>query len=94
MNKSSLDRGFGRCVVLKKYGTVLKKYPNRTADRIVAAERPAGEWRRRCMCLRARARGGGAGMMVGSLHARGLPSHATCASGGEGELGWGGGHGS
>ena len=36
MNKASLDRGFGRCVVLKKYGTVLRKYGNRTSDRIVA----------------------------------------------------------
>lgn len=44
MNKASLDRGFGRCIVLKKYGTVLRKYPNRTQDRIVAAERPAGMW--------------------------------------------------
>eukprot|EP00877_Chromochloris_zofingiensis_P003786 jgi/Chrzof1/13408/Cz07g31260.t1 len=35
MNKASLDRGFGRCIVLKKYGTVLRKYANRTQDRIV-----------------------------------------------------------
>jgi DNA-directed RNA polymerase III subunit RPC2 len=35
MNKASLDRGFGRCVVLRKYGTSLKKYANRTQDRIV-----------------------------------------------------------
>lgn len=38
MNKASLDRGFGRCVVLRKYGTHLKKYANRTQDRIT---RPA-----------------------------------------------------
>ncbi len=25
MNKYSLDRGFGRCIVLKKYGISLKK---------------------------------------------------------------------
>lgn len=36
MNKYSLDRGFGRCIVLKKYGVSLKKYANRTMDRIVA----------------------------------------------------------
>lgn len=30
MNKASLDRGFGRCLVLRKYGTSLKKYANRT----------------------------------------------------------------
>lgn len=35
MNKSSLDRGFGRCVVLRKYGTTMKKYKNRTTDRVV-----------------------------------------------------------
>ncbi|KAG2492788.1 hypothetical protein HYH03_008949 [Edaphochlamys debaryana] len=36
MNKYSLDRGFGRCIVLKKYGINLKKYANRASDRIVA----------------------------------------------------------
>eukprot|EP00249_Psilotum_nudum_P005862 c19287_g1_i1 orf=267-2693(+) len=36
MNKSSLDRGFGRCIVMKKYSAVVKKYQNRTSDRIVA----------------------------------------------------------
>ncbi|KAJ7536311.1 hypothetical protein O6H91_12G064000 [Diphasiastrum complanatum] len=36
MNKSSLDRGFGRCIVLKKFSTVIKKYQNRTSDRILA----------------------------------------------------------
>ncbi|GBG88963.1 hypothetical protein CBR_g48573, partial [Chara braunii] len=38
MNKSSLDRGFGRCIVLRRYSTTVKKYANRTADRIVAPE--------------------------------------------------------
>ncbi|CAM6092659.1 unnamed protein product [Calypogeia fissa] len=38
MNKSSLDRGFGRCIVVKKYATSLKKYQNRTSDRIVAPQ--------------------------------------------------------
>ncbi|KAL4423845.1 hypothetical protein ABPG75_001146 [Micractinium tetrahymenae] len=46
MNRASLDRGFGRCIVLRKYGTSLKKYANRTQDRIVlpaaaAAPNPA-----------------------------------------------------
>ncbi|GFR49601.1 hypothetical protein Agub_g11671, partial [Astrephomene gubernaculifera] len=36
MNKYSLDRGFGRCIVLKKYGVSLRKYANRSSDRIVA----------------------------------------------------------
>lgn len=33
MNRASLDRGFGRCIVLRKYGTSLKKYANRTQVR-------------------------------------------------------------
>mmetsp|Transcript_10383 Transcript_10383/g.31241 ORF Transcript_10383/g.31241 Transcript_10383/m.31241 type:complete len:1166 (-) Transcript_10383:34-3531(-) len=35
MNKASLDRGFGRCIVIKKFGVTLRKYANRTMDRIV-----------------------------------------------------------
>ena len=35
LNKSSLDRGFGRCMVLRKHQTVIKRYPNQTYDRIV-----------------------------------------------------------
>ena len=33
MNRASLDRGFGRCIVLRKYGTSMKKYANRTQAR-------------------------------------------------------------
>lgn len=36
-NKSSLDRGLGRCIVIRRYATNIKKYPNRASDRIVAA---------------------------------------------------------
>ncbi|PSC73428.1 DNA-directed RNA polymerase III subunit RPC2 [Micractinium conductrix] len=39
MNRASLDRGFGRCIVLRKHSATLKKYANRTQDRIVL---PAG----------------------------------------------------
>lgn len=35
MNKSSLDRGFGRCIVMKRYSAVLQKYANKTEDRVV-----------------------------------------------------------
>ena len=35
MNRAALDRGFGRCVVLRKYAAQIKKYSNRTTDRIV-----------------------------------------------------------
>ena len=30
LNKASVDRGFGRCNVLRKFQTVVKKYPNQT----------------------------------------------------------------
>ncbi|KAI8324481.1 DNA-directed RNA polymerase III subunit RPC2 [Martensiomyces pterosporus] len=35
INKSSLDRGFGRCQVMRKFSTILRKYANGTHDRIV-----------------------------------------------------------
>lgn len=35
MNRASLDRGFGRCTVMRKYAAQVKKYSNRTMDRIV-----------------------------------------------------------
>ncbi|KAI9296304.1 DNA-directed RNA polymerase III subunit RPC2 [Neoconidiobolus thromboides FSU 785] len=34
LNKSSVDRGFGRCQVLRKYTTLLKKYANGGFDRL------------------------------------------------------------
>lgn len=34
LNKASLDRGFGRCQVFRKYSTTLRKYPNGTEDRV------------------------------------------------------------
>lgn len=36
MNKASLDRGFGRCIVMRRHATNIKKYANRTSDRIIA----------------------------------------------------------
>jgi hypothetical protein len=45
MNKSSLDRGFGRCIVLKKYTAQIKKYANRTADRVVPPAKNGGKVR-------------------------------------------------
>jgi DNA-directed RNA polymerase III subunit RPC2 len=32
LNRGSIDRGFGRCMIVKKSGTVLKKYSNDTRD--------------------------------------------------------------
>ncbi|KAG0468458.1 hypothetical protein HPP92_017786, partial [Vanilla planifolia] len=40
MNKSSLDRGFGRCIAMKKQVVVKETYSNETSDRIV---RPQNE---------------------------------------------------
>lgn len=34
LNKASVDRGFGRCQVLRKYATTLQRYPNGTEDRV------------------------------------------------------------
>ncbi|GAB5359791.1 hypothetical protein AAMO2058_000572600 [Amorphochlora amoebiformis] len=39
LNKASVDRGFGRCIVLKKQVTTLQKYPNSTEDRIYGPQR-------------------------------------------------------
>ncbi|KAK2995065.1 hypothetical protein RJ640_028235, partial [Escallonia rubra] len=39
MNKSSLDRGFGRCIVMKKLSAVYQKYENGTEDRIIRPHR-------------------------------------------------------
>uniref|UniRef100_A0A7S2ZCL7 DNA-directed RNA polymerase subunit beta n=1 Tax=Rhodosorus marinus TaxID=101924 RepID=A0A7S2ZCL7_9RHOD len=46
LNKASLDRGFGRCCVIKKYTTSLKRYgKNNLRDRLAplsATDRPSG----------------------------------------------------
>jgi DNA-directed RNA polymerase III subunit RPC2 len=34
VNKASLDRGFGRIQVMRKYSTMIKSYPNQTFDRL------------------------------------------------------------
>ncbi|KAL2314777.1 DNA-directed RNA polymerase III subunit RPC2 [Schizosaccharomyces pombe] len=34
LNKSSIDRGFGRCQVFHKHSVIVRKYPNGTHDRI------------------------------------------------------------
>eukprot|EP00123_Amoebidium_parasiticum_P016330 comp23392_c4_seq1/m.38764 comp23392_c4_seq1/g.38764 ORF comp23392_c4_seq1/g.38764 comp23392_c4_seq1/m.38764 type:complete len:1167 (-) comp23392_c4_seq1:231-3731(-) len=35
LNKSSVDRGYGRCIVYRKYATTVRKYPNQSFDRIM-----------------------------------------------------------
>ncbi|PPQ77155.1 hypothetical protein CVT26_008101, partial [Gymnopilus dilepis] len=37
LNKASLDRGYGRCQVLRKNATLVRKYPNGTFDRLADA---------------------------------------------------------
>ncbi|KAJ3050000.1 DNA-directed RNA polymerase III core subunit ret1, partial [Rhizophlyctis rosea] len=34
INKASIDRGYGRCQVMRKFGTMVKSYPNRAFDRL------------------------------------------------------------
>lgn len=43
LNKASLDRGFGRCQVFRKYSTTLRRYPNGTEDRIADPDLENGE---------------------------------------------------
>lgn len=42
LNKGSVDRGFGRCQVFRKYAANLKSYPNGTRDRIQGPEHQNG----------------------------------------------------
>lgn len=42
MNRGSLDRGFGRCIVLRKNVATVKRYPNGAVDRIVPQGGGAG----------------------------------------------------
>lgn len=39
LNKASVDRGFGRCQVMRKFSTMIRSYPNSTYDRLVDAQR-------------------------------------------------------
>ena len=36
--QASLDRGFGRCSVLRSQKAIMKKHPNRTWDRIMCPQ--------------------------------------------------------
>jgi DNA-directed RNA polymerase III subunit RPC2 len=38
LNKASLDRGFGRVQVMRKFSTMIKSYPNQTFDRLADAQ--------------------------------------------------------
>ena len=41
LNKAAIDRGFGRCMVLSKYQTSVRRYANGTMDRTCAPPDPA-----------------------------------------------------
>ena len=41
LNKASIDRGFGRCMVVRKYQSSVRKYRNGSADRV--CQRPSPE---------------------------------------------------
>jgi DNA-directed RNA polymerase III subunit RPC2 len=41
INKASMDRGYGRCFVMRKHATTVRKYPNGTNDRLVG--KPTGD---------------------------------------------------
>lgn len=40
LNKASIDRGFGRCMVVRKHNTILKTYPDNSKDECRAKQRP------------------------------------------------------
>lgn len=41
LNKASIDRGYGRCLVYKSVKTTMKRYANQTSDRILGPSRDA-----------------------------------------------------
>ncbi|KAH7511477.1 hypothetical protein FEM48_ZijujUnG0008700 [Ziziphus jujuba var. spinosa] len=43
MNKASLDRGFGRCIVMKRLSAIIQKYENNTQDRIARPNRAVND---------------------------------------------------
>ncbi|CAH3150476.1 unnamed protein product [Porites evermanni] len=53
LNKASVDRGFGRCLVYRKQTCLLKRYANQTFDRVMGPSKDAstGEviWRHRAL---------------------------------------------
>ena len=42
LNKASIDRGYGRCMVLRKHQTSVRRYANGTMDRYVVRAEPLG----------------------------------------------------
>jgi DNA-directed RNA polymerase III subunit RPC2 len=42
LNRYSIDRGYGRCLVMKSFKTIIKRHPNQTSDRIVTRKIETG----------------------------------------------------
>ncbi|KAH1027324.1 hypothetical protein HUJ05_000854 [Dendroctonus ponderosae] len=53
LNKASIDRGFGRCLVYKNSKCIMKRYPNQTYDRIqgplIDAQTGHPMWKHKCL---------------------------------------------
>ncbi|XP_050307639.1 DNA-directed RNA polymerase III subunit RPC2 [Anthonomus grandis grandis] len=53
LNKASIDRGFGRCLVYKNSKCIMKRYPNQTFDRIqgplIDTQTNQPMWRHKCL---------------------------------------------
>ncbi|GAA93741.1 hypothetical protein E5Q_00387 [Mixia osmundae IAM 14324] len=47
LNRASVDRGFGRCQVFRKYSTYIKQYPNNTHDRLADPPPPDSDRHRK-----------------------------------------------
>jgi DNA-directed RNA polymerase III subunit RPC2 len=44
LNKSSVERGYGRCMVMKKFATTVRRYANNTRDRVREMAEGDGAW--------------------------------------------------
>jgi DNA-directed RNA polymerase beta subunit len=51
MNKASIDRGFGRCIVLKKKVETIKKYVNQTQDYLAPPDKTEVRQAHKIECL-------------------------------------------
>lgn len=84
LNRASLDRGFGRCLVMRKASTTLRKYADGSYDRVVApAPDPAtGQIPARLECLEADGIAGvGERLCAGQVYVnKQMPGGAAAAS--------------
>jgi len=82
MNRSSLDRGFGRCMVMKKFSVALKKFPNSTSERAFAPPPPPAPVGRGDAGKGGRGRGGrGGGRTVNMSKFKTIEEDGICSVG-------------